>query len=283
MTNALHAEPASTPAPLALSAKAKSTPSTPISAFPAAPAQILAPAVLLPRDKFPPNVTTHTKKRETACRSLSLFWINLPLIFQAVFGFTRETLCQMWKTGINPLRLMQKWLLWTIDAVSWILWEKTHFVVHTTPLSSKKVFEKNLHFLHQAKKIPIKPSLFRCRIGCRIFLPLSIILHQQHRFSWLHALFRAEWCRMQKGKAHHAKTYLSTTEDNKKDNYTQVIRKTIKNPAVLCCIWHGIIRKCRILRPQERERQNEQHGKCRIHPTPGLNPTPYPSPETPNK
>ena len=108
MTTALHAEPASTPAPLALSAKAKSTPSTPISAFPAAPAQILAPAVLSPRDKFPPNVTTHTKKRETACRSLSLFWINLPLIFQAVFGFTRETLCQMWKTGINPLRLMQK-------------------------------------------------------------------------------------------------------------------------------------------------------------------------------
>ena len=204
-------------------------------------------------------------------------------IFQAVFGFTRETLCQMWKTGINPLRLMQKWLLWTIDAVSWILWEKTQFVVHTTPLSSKKVFENNLHFLHQAKKTPIKPSLFWCRIGCRIFLSLSIILHQQHRFSWLHALFRVEWCRMQKGKAHHAKTYLSTTEDNKKDNYAQVIRKTIKNPAVLCCIWHGIIRKSRILRPQKREKQNEQHGKCRIHPTPSLNPTPYPSPEIPNK
>ena len=146
-----------------------------------------------------------------------------------------------------------------------------------------KVFEKNLHFLHQAKKKPIKPSLFWCRIGCRIFLSLSIILHQQHSFSWLHALFRVEWCRMQKGKAHHAKTYLSTTEDNKKDNYTQVIRKTIKNPAVLGCIWHGIIRKSRILRPQEREKQDEQHGKCRIHPTPGLNPTPYPSPEIPNK
>ena len=149
--------------------------------------------------------------------------------------------------------------------------------------SQKKVFENNLHFLHQAKKTPIKPGLFRCRIGCRIFLSLSIILHQQHRFSWLHALFRVEWCRMQKGKAHHAKTYLSTTEDTKKDNYTQVIRKTIKNPAVLCCIWHGIIKKSRILRLQKREKQNEQHGKCRIHPTPGLNPTPYPSPEIPNK
>ena len=71
MTNALHAEPASTPAPLALSAKAKSTPSTPISAFPAAPAQILAPAVLLPRDKFPPNVTTH-RKRDRLSASLSI-------------------------------------------------------------------------------------------------------------------------------------------------------------------------------------------------------------------
>ena len=37
----------------------------------------------------------------------------------------------------------------------------------------KKVSEKNLHFLHQTKKIPIKPELFWCRIGCRILLSLE--------------------------------------------------------------------------------------------------------------
>ena len=44
--------------------------------------------------------------------------------------------------------------------------------------SKKKVFENNLHFLHQAKKMSIKPGIFRCRIGCRIFLALEVILHQ---------------------------------------------------------------------------------------------------------
>lgn len=45
------AEPASTHALPALSARAKSTPSTPMYAFPAAVAQMFAPAVLSPRDK----------------------------------------------------------------------------------------------------------------------------------------------------------------------------------------------------------------------------------------
>lgn len=51
MTIALLAEPASTHALPALSARAKSTPSTPMYAFPAAVAQMFAPAVLSPRDK----------------------------------------------------------------------------------------------------------------------------------------------------------------------------------------------------------------------------------------
>ena len=64
---------------------------------------------------------------------------------------------------------------------------------HHPSLFKKKVFEKNLHFLHQTKKMPIKPELFRCRIGCRILLPLGVILHQQHYFGWLHALFCMVW------------------------------------------------------------------------------------------
>ena len=36
------------------------------------------------------------------------------------------------------------------------------------------------------------------------------------------------------------------------------------------------------MRQKKREKQDEEHGKCRISPTPGLNPTPYPSPEIPN-
>lgn len=51
MTIALLAEPASTHALPALSARAKSTPSTPMYAFLAAAAQMFAPAVLSPRDK----------------------------------------------------------------------------------------------------------------------------------------------------------------------------------------------------------------------------------------
>ena len=44
---------------------------------------------------------------------------------------------------------------------------------HATPpvFPQKKVSGKKLHFLHQAKKTLIKPKLFRCRIGCRIFSP----------------------------------------------------------------------------------------------------------------
>ncbi len=30
------------------------------------------------------------------------------------------------------------------------------------------------------------------------------------------------------------------------------------------------------------EKWDKKHGKCRIHPTTGMNPTPYPSPEIPN-
>ena len=70
----------------------------------------------------------------------------------------------------------------------------------------------------------------------------------------------------------YTKSYWSTT-----------IWKTLRNPAVLCRIRHGIIKKCRVLRHKKREKQDEQHRKCRINPTPSLNPTPYPSPEITNK
>ena len=61
------------------------------------------------------------------------------------------------------------------------------------------------------------------------------------------------------------------------------IWKTLRNRAVSCIIRHGIIKKYRVLRHKKRERQDEQHRKCRINPTPSLNPTPYPSPEITNK
>ena len=54
------------------------------------------------------------------------------------------------------------------------------------------------------------------------------------------------------------------------------------NLAVLCCILHGITKKCRILRLKNRDKQDEQQRKCRMNPTPDLYPTPYPTPETPN-
>ena len=56
--------------------------------------------------------------------------------------------------------------------------------------SQKKVFENNLHFLHQAKKIPIKPGIFRCRIGCRI----QTGCRMNPTFSLLFTLFLPLFC-----------------------------------------------------------------------------------------
>lgn len=42
----------------------------------------------------------------------------------------------------------------------------THVTHHSSP--QKKVFGKNLHFLHPVGKIPIKSGDFGCRIGCRM-------------------------------------------------------------------------------------------------------------------
>ena len=80
--------------------------------------------------------------------------------------------------------------------------------------SSKKVFEKNLHFLHQAKKTPIKPDVFGCSIGCRIFLLSGIILHQQHRFGRFRAPFRVVWRRMQEGKVCHTNVFVKLNEQS---------------------------------------------------------------------
>ena len=41
----------------------------------------------------------------------------------------------------------------------------------------KKFFENLLHFLHPARKTPMKPGIFWCRIGCRITPWCKIILH----------------------------------------------------------------------------------------------------------
>lgn len=156
---------------------------------------------------------------------------------------------------------------------------------HYPYLFWKKVSGKNLHFLHHAMKIPIKTYIFRCRKGCRILLSLRAILHQQHHFGWLRALFRVVWCRMQKGKVSHAKPYLTTIEDsNTKSTHLECIldepsRETFKNPAVLCYVRHGIIGKCMGLCPQKRQKQDKKYGKCRKNPTYGLYPTPYPLPE----
>ena len=68
-----------------------------------------------------------------------------------------------------------------------------------------------------------------------------------------------------------------------KSYWSATIWKTLRNRAVSCIIRHGIIKKYRVLRHKKREKQDEQHRKCRINPTPSLNPTPYPSPEIPNK
>ena len=135
---------------------------------------------------------------------------------------------------------------------------------HATPpvFPQKKVSEKKLHFLCQAKKTLIKPNLFRCRIGCRILFSRGIILHQQHRFGWLHALLCMICCRKWEGKARHTQPYLSTIEAA---NTTEplwmfcrwAIEETLNSWAVLCCVRHGIIRKCRMLRPQKWRKQGE--------------------------
>lgn len=88
-------------------------------------------------------------------------------------------------TPYTPLHLMQDFsceplLLYPSETPHTKL---RHYQSLTSPLSlQKKVFEKKLHFLHLTKKMPIKPELFRCRIGCRILFSLAVILHQQHRF-----------------------------------------------------------------------------------------------------
>ena len=59
-------------------------------------------------------------------------------------------------------------------------------------------------------------------------------------------------------------------------------KETPKSPTVSCRIWHGNARKRTGLRPKKKGKRDEKHRKCRIRPTPVLNPTPYPSPEIPN-
>ena len=62
----------------------------------------------------------------------------------------------------------------------------------------------------------------------------------------------------------------------KKRNWQYNVRGNVKKSDSF--LLH-LARKRTGLRPKKKGKRDEKHRKCRIYPTPGLNPTPYPSPE----
>ena len=155
------------------------------------------------------------------------------------------------KNSSQPLALDAKCLLWAFDAVAvWVSPEQTRIfsaVPHHPSLPpQKKVSEKNLHFLHQAKKSPIKPELFRCRIGCRILLSLES-----------YPTPPAPFCLISRVNRENSGLHTNLLAFDGGCLLWAIGIKTLDSRAVLCCIRGGMKRKKQDIEGKKREKQGE--------------------------